>query len=135
MRRFTRAIQRRQLRNAEMAARELSQLTPTNALALLLLIRDQAPERYERAAARWVAPFLEAAGPMTLADLELIVAGLRALTRESRSAAGVLASVADEYARWRAPAGRATLATAVFCRSFSLLRACGHLSRGRRARG
>lgn len=62
-----------------------------------MLIREQAPERYERAAARWVALFLEAAGRMTLADLELTVAALRALTRESRSAGGVLASVADEY--------------------------------------
>lgn len=34
---------------------------------------------------------------MTLADLELTVAALRALTRESRAAADVLASVAQSY--------------------------------------
>jgi hypothetical protein len=79
------------------AARELGSLSPADALALLLLIAEQAPERYERAAARWVALFLDAARPVTPADLELTVAALRALTRESRSAAGVLASVARDY--------------------------------------
>jgi hypothetical protein len=77
--RFTRAIERRQLRGAEMAARELGRLSPADALALVLLIREQAPHRSERAAARWVSLFLDAAGSMTLADIELTVVSLGAL--------------------------------------------------------
>jgi hypothetical protein len=77
--RFTRAIERRQLRGAEMAARELGRLSPADALALVLLILEQAPHRSERAAARWVSLFLETAGPMTPADIELTVVPLGAL--------------------------------------------------------
>lgn len=95
--RFSRAIERRRLQPAEIAARELGRLSPADALALLLLIREQAPDRYERAAARWVTLFLEAAGPVTLSDVELTVAALRAMTRDSRSAGRVLASIADAY--------------------------------------
>jgi hypothetical protein len=95
--RFTRAIERRQLRGAEMAARELGRLSPADALALVLLILQQAPHRSERAAARWVSLFLEAAGPMTLADIELTVVSLGALMRGSSSAAATLASVAEAH--------------------------------------
>jgi hypothetical protein len=95
--RFTHAVERRQLRGAEVAARELGRLSPADALALLLLIRDKEPHRAERAAARWVSLFLDAAGPMTLADIELTVVSLGALMRGSPSAAGVLASVAEAY--------------------------------------
>ena len=95
--RFTRAIERRQLRGAEMAARELGRLSPADALALVLLIREQAPHRSERAAARWVSLFLDAAGSMTLADIELTVVSLGALNARSSSASDVLASVAEAY--------------------------------------
>jgi hypothetical protein len=74
--RFTHAIERRQLRGAEIAARELGSLSPADALALLLLIHELAPHRSERAAARWVALVVDAAGQMTLADLELTVVSL-----------------------------------------------------------
>jgi hypothetical protein len=95
--RFTHAIERRQLRGAEIAARELGSLSPADALALLLLIHELAPHRSERAAARWVALVVDAAGQMTLADLELTVVSLGALMRGPRSANGVLASIAEAY--------------------------------------
>jgi hypothetical protein len=54
MGRFRRAIHRRQLFAAEMAARELDGLSLTDALALTLLIREADRRRYERAAVRWL---------------------------------------------------------------------------------
>jgi hypothetical protein len=42
-----RAIVRRRLRGAEIAARALGRLSPADALALVLLIREQAPHRPE----------------------------------------------------------------------------------------
>jgi hypothetical protein len=53
--RFQRAIQRRHLLAAEVAVREMDYVSLPNALALTLLIGEESPERYERAAARWHA--------------------------------------------------------------------------------
>jgi hypothetical protein len=52
--RFTRAIKRGLVRNAEMAARELGSLSPADALSLVLLYRRAGDEKFERAARRWV---------------------------------------------------------------------------------
>jgi len=57
--RFTRAIHRRQLFAAEMAARELDGLSLTDALDLTLLIREADRRRYERAAVRWLERFIQ----------------------------------------------------------------------------
>jgi hypothetical protein len=52
--RFQRALARRNLLPAEMA-REMDYVSLANALALTLLIAEQAPQRFERAAVRWHA--------------------------------------------------------------------------------
>jgi hypothetical protein len=52
--RFQRAIQRRHLTAAEMAARELGGLNLAEALELTLLMRERDHWRYERAALRWL---------------------------------------------------------------------------------
>jgi hypothetical protein len=45
------------------AARELPQVSLADALSVVLLLRDGAPERYERACVRWLGRFaLEARG-------------------------------------------------------------------------
>ena len=51
--RFTRAIERKHLANAEEAARELGYVSLYDALDLCALIAEQKPERPERAAIRW----------------------------------------------------------------------------------
>lgn len=53
--RFQRAIQRRQLLAAEIAARELGALSLSNALALCLLYESENDPRFERAMRRWVS--------------------------------------------------------------------------------
>ncbi len=55
--RVERAIAKRQLGNALMAARELGELPLADALELCLLLAEVASERYSPAAARWHAKF------------------------------------------------------------------------------
>jgi hypothetical protein len=73
--RFTRAIQRRHLFHAELAAREMGGLNLAEALDLTLLIRDQARNRYERAALRWLERFIQERQP-SLSQLGLAVTAL-----------------------------------------------------------
>ena len=68
--RFQRAIHRRQLSAAEMAAREMEGLSLSDALSLTLLIREADRRRYERAAVRWLERFIQERSP-TLADIAL----------------------------------------------------------------
>jgi hypothetical protein len=68
--RFTRAIKNRNLRNGEMAARDLGGLSLSDALDLTLLMRETDRWRYERAAVRSLQRFIEERTP-TLAELAL----------------------------------------------------------------
>ena len=93
--RFARAIERRNLRAAETAARELGRLSLPDALALCLLIAEADPARFGRAAARWHARFvLEAKG----LDLEASRLLLNALAKPGDAAArGTIAELARRY--------------------------------------
>jgi hypothetical protein len=73
--RFQRAIKRRHLNAAEMAARELGGLNLAEALDLTLLMRDTDRWRYERAAVRWLERFIEERRP-TLSEIVLAGAAL-----------------------------------------------------------
>lgn len=57
--RFQRAIQRRHLNAAEMAAREMGGLSLDDALSLCELLASLDPARYERAALRWLQRFID----------------------------------------------------------------------------
>jgi hypothetical protein len=57
--RFQRAIQRRHLNAAEMAAREMGGLPLADALLLCELLANTDPARYERAALRWLERFID----------------------------------------------------------------------------
>jgi hypothetical protein len=57
--RFQRAINRRHLLAAEMAAREMGGLSLADALMLCELLAKADPARYERAALRWLEGFIE----------------------------------------------------------------------------
>ena len=96
--RFQRAIQHRNLFAAEMAAREMEQMTLANALALTLLISEENPERYERAAMRWHARFVEEARGLSLPDSRLVLAALDSLPGAGRTAAArALAQLGRTY--------------------------------------
>src|SRR2546423_15382894 len=96
--RFQRAIQRRHLFHAEVAARELGQLSLTDALALCLLIAEQEPARWPRAAARWHARFVLEARGIGLegsAQALLCVAGLTGVA--DRASAQTLRELARRH--------------------------------------
>jgi hypothetical protein len=76
--RFARAIHRRQLFAAEMAARELDSISLSDALDLTILIREADKRRYERAAVRWLERFIQERRP-TLMDLALAATALSQL--------------------------------------------------------
>ena len=66
--RFGRAIERPILINAELAAREMTQVSLEHALALVVLYAEQGEPRFERAALRWLGRlFLEQPMPFSLA--------------------------------------------------------------------
>jgi hypothetical protein len=56
--RFQRAIHRRHVQAAEMAAREMGGLSLADALLLCELLAKVDPARYERAALRWLERFI-----------------------------------------------------------------------------
>jgi hypothetical protein len=76
--RFERAVNRGQLRAAEMAARELGQLSLYDALILCELMAKADPARYERAALRWLTRFMDERLP-PLSEVALAAAALAEL--------------------------------------------------------
>ena len=68
--RFRRALERGNLQLVRAAAGELPTIRLDDALRVCLLIRDRDPDRYERAALRWVARFAVEAREASLADVQ-----------------------------------------------------------------
>jgi hypothetical protein len=96
--RFQRAIHRRHVQAAEMAAREMGGLSLADALALALLIAESDPERWPRAAARWHARFVQEARGIGLDEAALALSAVRALPGSHRAlAAETLRGLAWSY--------------------------------------
>jgi hypothetical protein len=74
--RFRRALATGNPRIAEAAARDLQLVSLADALELCLLYRGE-PERYERAAARWIARLIAERPGIRLSEVELAAAGFR----------------------------------------------------------
>jgi hypothetical protein len=69
--RFERAIHRRHVLAAEMAAREMAGLSLADALSLCELLANADPQRYQRAALRWLDRFInERLPPLTQVALD-----------------------------------------------------------------
>jgi hypothetical protein len=82
--RFQRAINRRHLLAAEMAPREMSGLSLADALMLCELLASIDPQRYERAALRWLERFVEERPP-PLAEVALAASALAELRHGNRN--------------------------------------------------
>jgi hypothetical protein len=80
--RFQRALQKGNLQLVRAAAGELPTIRLGDALHVCLLIRDRDPERYERAALRWVARFAMEAQAATLVEVQTAVQALSRLPTE-----------------------------------------------------
>jgi hypothetical protein len=96
--RFQRAIHRRHLFAAEMAAREMHEITLADALALTVLIGEENPARYDRAAARWHMRFVREANGIDLRESQLVLAALAALRGPTAAtAAATLVSLGRSF--------------------------------------
>ena len=80
--RFRRALANGNLQLVRAAAGELPVIRLDDALRVCLLIRDRDPQRYERAALRWVARFAVEARDASLADVQAAAAALEQLPCE-----------------------------------------------------
>jgi hypothetical protein len=69
--RFKRAIEGGWIFHAELAAREAGNLTLAEALQLVCLYAEAEPAKFERAALRWHARFVEAAPSLLQAQIAL----------------------------------------------------------------
>jgi hypothetical protein len=88
--RFSRAIQTRNLFQAELAIRELGQLSLLDALAYLELVAEVRPEKLERAAVRWHGRLATEARTLTLAESQLALAALASLCAGERDSLPIL---------------------------------------------
>jgi hypothetical protein len=88
--RFRRALEQGNLQLVRAAAGELPTIRLDDALRVCLLIRDRDPQRYERAALRWVARFAVEAGAATLGDVQAAAHALARLPSEPEEAMGEL---------------------------------------------
>jgi hypothetical protein len=76
---FKRAVQRRNVLAAIAAAKDLPQLSLTDALDLTLLVARKDPHRHERMAARWLLRLLEEDPDVTIQEAALAASSLAAL--------------------------------------------------------
>lgn len=68
---FRRALDRRNAPAAWAAAAELSRISLEDALALCLITAERQPAKFERAASRWIARYLEEEPRVELEELRL----------------------------------------------------------------
>ena len=99
---FKRALQRRNVVAALAAARELPQLSLTDALELTLLVARKDPARHQRVAARWLQRYLEEIRQRRSRRQQLAASSLVALTGVGyREAAQTLKAMAERATRRR----------------------------------
>jgi len=92
--RFRRAIERQQATAALSAAAELKHVPLTEALELVLLLRDHDSARYPKAALRWHSRLSRELPGLTLAEAAAILALLEAIGEDTdRGAARALAEL------------------------------------------
>ena len=87
--RFRRALERRQPMAALSAAAELRHVALTDALELVLLLRDRDPARYARAALRWHGRLCREVPGLTLNEAAAVLALLGAMGEENERAAAL----------------------------------------------
>jgi hypothetical protein len=94
--RFRRALDHGNVTEALSAASELEHVGLAEALELCLLLRDQAPEKYERAALRWHSRYCRELRDVGLNEAQAVLALLALLEGPKReAAANALADLCD----------------------------------------
>ena len=139
--RFRRAVERKSLLNAELAAREMGQLDLEDALSLVLLYAGADDPRFDRAATRWIARFCVEGKP-SLSELQAAVCALlcsggagavrrQVCSRRSRRTSGWSAAVAPaaEVSAASVSAADASATQDGHTSGLTLLRPRAHFSR------
>ena len=96
--RFTRAIQQRNLFQAELALREMRDPSLLVLVDYLELLADVRPDKFDRAAVRWHGRLELETPTLTVAESQFALAALGALREGDHDAAGVLRKAASEGA-------------------------------------
>ena len=91
--RYRRALERRHIFGAEIAAKEMAYLSLSDALGLLALYASEDSPKYGKAATRWLGRLALESDDLSLHDLQLAGAALQALPRRPDSALQVLKDV------------------------------------------
>ncbi|MHB1539504.1 MAG: hypothetical protein ACYCYN_13580 [Solirubrobacteraceae bacterium] len=78
-------------------AERLPPINLNDALRICLIVRDQEPASFERAAIRWLARFVQEARGATLADVRLAAEALDAMPRDANTAMQQLAALCRRY--------------------------------------
>ena len=91
--RYRRALERRHIFGAEVAAREMAFLSLRDALGLLALYAAEDSPKFDKAAVRWLGRLALESDDLSLHDLQLAVAALHALPRRPDSTLPVLREV------------------------------------------
>jgi hypothetical protein len=79
--RYRRALERRHIFGAEIAAKEMAFLSLRDALGLLALYAAEDSPKYDKAATRWLGRLALESDDLSLDDLQLAAAALQALPR------------------------------------------------------
>jgi hypothetical protein len=95
---FQRAVERGNVLQAVALAHELGRLSLSDSLALLLLFAEQDPERFSRAAPRWHARLVLAAGDLTIEEAQAALGAISLLPGRLRPGAlELLGAVCREH--------------------------------------
>jgi hypothetical protein len=95
--RFQHALRLRNIPLIRAAAAELPYVDLTDALGVCLVMSAEPGDRYERAAARWLARLIFERPDLGLADLDRALSALRALPRDPQAAKAVLRDLCRTY--------------------------------------
>src|SRR5688572_2605461 len=88
--RYRRALERRHIFGAEIAAKEMAYVSLRDALGLLALYAAEASPKYGKAATRWLGRLALESDNLSLEDAQLAATALGALPRRPESAMKVL---------------------------------------------
>jgi hypothetical protein len=91
--RYRRALERRHIFGAEIAAKEMAYVALRDALGLLALYAAEGSPKYGKAATRWLGRLALESDDLSLDDAQLAAAALQALPRRPDSAMKVLSDL------------------------------------------
>ena len=92
---FERALERGDAIRAIATAKQMGGLSLGNALALCVVLPERDPDRYRRAAPRWLSRFVEECDGVSIEEAQLVSAALAALPTAAYLARPVLRELVE----------------------------------------